>query len=41
MHITDDATFRLSMEFDGKLFDEAKIHEVANDFYSRLKKTIS
>ncbi|OKL56548.1 hypothetical protein UA08_08048 [Talaromyces atroroseus] len=41
MHITDDATFRLSMEFDSKLFNEAKMREVANDFYGRVQKTIT
>ncbi|KAL4904006.1 hypothetical protein BDW74DRAFT_185731 [Aspergillus multicolor] len=39
MHITDDNTFRSSFEFDARMFEEDKIHEVAQDFWRRITTT--
>ncbi|KAL4986018.1 hypothetical protein BDW68DRAFT_198330 [Aspergillus falconensis] len=39
MHITDDNTFRSSFEFDASLFEEKRIHEVAQNFWQRVTTT--
>ncbi|KAL2138859.1 hypothetical protein VTI28DRAFT_6097 [Corynascus sepedonium] len=41
LHITDDATFRPSIEFDPLLFDEKQMNGVAEDFWRRVQSTIS
>ena len=41
LHITDDATFRSSFEFDAQFFDYDHMREVAEDFWRRVQGTIS
>lgn len=36
----DDNIVRPSIEFDARLFDEKKMHEVANAFWDRVKIAI-
>lgn len=37
MHITDDDSFRSSVEFDAGLYDRARMEAVAADFWGRIE----
>ena len=41
LHITDDATFRSSFEFDAQFFDYDHMREVAAEFWRRVQGTVS
>ncbi|KAI9147514.1 Nonribosomal peptide synthetase easA [Paramyrothecium foliicola] len=41
LHITDDATFRTSLEFDAQMFDDSRMQEVAEHWFNRVQNTIS
>ena len=41
LHITDDATFQSSFEFDAQFFDYDDMREVAEEFWRRVQGTIS
>ncbi|KAI0881677.1 non-ribosomal peptide synthetase module [Annulohypoxylon maeteangense] len=41
LHITDDATIRPSFEFDAQVFDQDRMKEVAEHFWTKLQLLIS
>lgn len=40
LHITDDNIVRPSIEFDARLFDEQRMHDVASTFWSKIQIAI-
>lgn len=40
LHITDDNTFKLSLEFDARLFDTDRMKEVADDWWQRVNDIV-
>ncbi|KUI58610.1 Nonribosomal peptide synthetase 1 [Cytospora mali] len=41
LHITDDATFRPSFEFDAEFFDTEQMKHIADDFWRRLQDVLA
>ncbi|ROW03781.1 hypothetical protein VMCG_05410 [Cytospora schulzeri] len=41
LHITDDATFRPSFEFDAEFFDTEHMNHIAQDFWRRLEEILA
>ncbi len=41
LHITDDASFRSSFEFDAQFFGYDHMREVAEEFWRRVQGTLS